>query len=164
LYTVPAVPPNDTGLERTAFEAATRNLAQQADELNQMRSRTGTLLAAGSITASFLGAQTLGGGPPGLFGALALVAFVGFLFPCIYVLLPKRGFMFSINATVLYESLFEIRDQPAEYYRRLTYWLEGVWQGNQTGIDSLTRFFFCAAILLMAEIGSWAVALRSTLG
>jgi hypothetical protein len=153
----------DSGLERTAYDAATSALAGQADELNQMRSRTGTLLAAGSITTSFLGAQTLSHGRLGVFGGLALVTFVGFLLPCIYVLLPKRNFIFSINGTVLYEALYEFRNDPPEYYRRLTYWLEGFWDHNQGKIESLTRFFFWGATFLTAQIVLWTLALRSTL-
>ena len=154
---------DDAGLERTAYEAALRALAEQADELDQLRSRTGTLLAVGSITASFLGAQAIGHGPVGLFGSLAMAAFVGFLLPCIYILLPKSGFTFSINAGVLYESLYEFREQPSEYYRRLAYWLEGFWGGNQQKIEVMARYFFGAALFLAAQIALWALALRHTL-
>lgn len=45
-----------------------------------------------------------------MFGSVALIAFVGFLLPCVYVLLPKRGFVFSISGTVLYENLFAYRE------------------------------------------------------
>jgi hypothetical protein len=154
---------DSAALEKTAYEAALRALAGQADEFNQMRSRTGTLLAAGSITTSFLGAQAVGHGPLGFFGGAALVAFVSFLLPCIYVLLPKRDFIFSISGTVLYENLYEFRREPAEFYRRLTYWLQGFWEHNQQKIESVTRFFLWGAISLTAQIALWALALRATL-
>jgi hypothetical protein len=128
-----------------------------------MRSRTGTLLAAGSITTSFLGAQTLSHGPLDAFGSLALAAFVGFLFPCVYVLLPKDNFRFSVSGAVLYERLYEFRDEPAEYYRRLTYWLDSNWQENQAKMNALTRYFLLGAVFLTAQIVFWAVALGATL-
>jgi hypothetical protein len=40
---------------------------------------------------------------------------------CIYVLLPKRGFVFSLNATTMYETLFEIGEDEEEVHRRMIY-------------------------------------------
>ena len=158
------MPQQDMSLEKVAYEAACRALSSQEDELNQLRSRTGTLLAAGSITASFLGAQTLGHGSGlGTLGALALVAFVCFMLPSIYVLLPKEGFIFSLNGTILYEELYAFRDDPAEYYRRLTYWLEGFWDLNDEKTQTLTQSFFAAAAFLATGVVLWALALRTTL-
>jgi hypothetical protein len=41
------------------------------------------------------------------------------------VLLPKREFVFSVNAITQFEALFEIGDDDDEVKRRLIYWLEG---------------------------------------
>src|SRR5437588_4687374 len=93
-------------VEELAYETSVRALQDQAGEINQLRSQTGTLLAAGSTTASFLGAQTLShGGKLGAWGWLALAAFAISTFAAIYVLLPKSGLVFSLNADVLYDEL-----------------------------------------------------------
>jgi hypothetical protein len=42
-------------LEQTAYEIAVRTLAQQENAVNELRARTGTLLTASSLVASFLG-------------------------------------------------------------------------------------------------------------
>jgi hypothetical protein len=107
----------DGPIERLAYEAALRAMQDQSAELNQLRAQTGTLLAAGSITASFLGAQTLSkSGELGTFGGTALVAFVLSTLAAIYVLLPKAGLVFSLNAPVLYEGLVD-EDEPDEPVR-----------------------------------------------
>ena len=42
-------------LERIAYEAALRSLDKQETLLNELRARTGLILAAASVAASFLG-------------------------------------------------------------------------------------------------------------
>ena len=46
-------------LEQLAYDVATRALAEQDAEIDEIRSRTGTLLAAVSLVASFLGGRAL---------------------------------------------------------------------------------------------------------
>jgi len=149
-------------LERLAYESALRSMEDQAGELNQLRAQTGTLLAAGSITASFLGAQTLGkAGELGTFGSVALVAFVVSTLAAIYVLLPKANLVFSLNVPILYENLFG-EDEP-DVHRTLAYWLEDYWQTNRSKMDVMVIWFFVAAGALTAEVVCWALALRGTL-
>jgi hypothetical protein len=65
------------------------------------------LLAASSVTAPFLGGQTIQHtGELGSLGALALISLAVSVLACVYVLLPKSGFVFSLNAVTVYESLF----------------------------------------------------------
>jgi hypothetical protein len=59
-------------LAEIAYESAVRALGQQEAALNELRGRTGTLLAAEALTTSFLGAagdraDALGSGPQGPF-------------------------------------------------------------------------------------------------
>jgi hypothetical protein len=62
-------------LAELSYEAAVRALDLQERGVEQLRARTGTLLAASSLTASFLGAQTIqhAGGLQTL-GSLALIS------------------------------------------------------------------------------------------
>jgi hypothetical protein len=46
-------------LAELSYEAAVRALDLQERAIEQLRARTGTLLAASSLTASFLGAQAI---------------------------------------------------------------------------------------------------------
>jgi hypothetical protein len=151
-------------LERLAYETALRALKDQSEELDQLRTRTGTLLAASSLTSSFLGAAALSHGSNiGTLGTLALVAFVVSILPSIYLLNPKKNLVFSISGPVVYESLLEVRNDDAEIHRRLAYWLEEYWQDNRNKIEKLTPWFAVASIALVIEIVLWVLALQGTL-
>lgn len=128
-----------------------------------MRARTGILLAASSLTASFLGAQTIQHESGlSLLAGLALISLAVSVLLCVYVLLPKQVFEFSLDAPQVYESLFDLRDDE-EIRRRLAYWLEEFWQRNQERIEELGRYFFAAALALIAQLVFWTLALASNI-
>jgi hypothetical protein len=119
-------------LSGLSYDAAVRALDLQERAIEQLRARTGTLLTASSITASFLGAQAIQhANGLGVLGVLALVSLACSIGLCVYVLLPKKGFLFSVSATTMYEELFEYADDEGEVQRRLVYWLEEFWKANQ---------------------------------
>ena len=87
-----------------AYEASLRSIDQQQKLLEEIRSRTGILLAAASLSASFLGARAFelqGVGPLSL---LALGALVTTLVTGIVILVPRQEFVFSLSGTVLYDA------------------------------------------------------------
>ena len=147
-----------------SYQAGVRALDLQERAVEQLRSRTGTLLAASSLTASFLGAQTIQhASGVGVLSGLALIALAASIGLCVYVLLPKKGFIFSVTAPQVYESLFEFRADDEEVQRRLAYWLETYWKDNQAKIDDLGRYFFAAAIALIFQLLFWSWALASNI-
>jgi hypothetical protein len=93
-------------LEQTTYELALRALAQQEHALTEIRARTGTLLTASSLIASFLGAQAIARNGLNLWIVLALVAFGVSVVLSVYVLLPKEGLIFALDAPETYEGLF----------------------------------------------------------
>lgn len=151
-------------LAELSYDAGVRALDLQERAVEQLRARTGILLAASSLTASFLGAQTIQheSGLSVLSG-LALVSLAASVLLCVYVLLPKRVFEFSLNAPQVYETLFELRNDEEEVRRRLAYWLEEFWQRNQDRIDELGRYFFTAAVALILQLVFWTFALASNI-
>jgi hypothetical protein len=130
-----------------------------------LRARTGILLAASSVTTSFLGAETIqhahGIGP---LGALALAALCGSIGLSLYVLIPKRGLTFGLGGRETYESLIEIADDEEEVHRRLAYWLTELWAENQAEIDGLDRLYIGAALALMLQLVLWSVTLTGIVG
>ena len=92
-------------LAELSYDAGVRALDLQERAVEQLRARTGILLAASSLTASFLGAQTIQH-ESGLsvLGGLALISLAASVLLCVYVLLPKQVFEFSLNAPQVYES------------------------------------------------------------
>jgi hypothetical protein len=139
--------------ERLAYEAAQRALDKQERLLEELRSRTGLLLAAASLAASFLGREAFGGDPKRGLAMLAVVAFLVAVGASVYVLLPKRNkFVFALVGAGLYEGLYAVRDDLAEVYRRLAYDLDRFWEGNDEELQKLLRSFRLAAGALAGEI------------
>ena len=66
-----------------------------------------------------------------MLAAVALAAFVASMVACVYILVPRRGkFVFSISGPVLYEGLYDEREDLGEVHRRLAYALQGFWDDN----------------------------------
>jgi len=122
--------------ERLAYDAAVRALDKQERLLEELRARTGTLLAASAVAASFLGRAAFADPPSDLVAVLALIAFVVSIGASVYVLTPREGFVFSQAGPALYEGLYAIREDLAEVYRRLAYHLLDDGESTQASRES----------------------------
>ena len=146
-------------LEHAAHQIAVRALGQQEEALNELRARTGTLLTAASLIASFLGGQALAREGLSVWIVLALLAFGVSVVLCIYVLLPKDGLVFALDAPETYEALYGVHEDEQEVDRRLAYWLQSFREKNHPTVKRLTRTFELAGFALLAEIIFLAVGL-----
>jgi hypothetical protein len=146
-------------LEQEAHRIAAHALQQQEQALTELRTRTGTLLTAASLIASFLGGQALAREGLSVWIILALVAFGISVVLCIYVLLPKDGLIFAVDAPEAYEALYGVREDDDEVDRRLAYWLQSFREENHPTVQRLTRAFELAGFALLAEIGLLALSL-----
>lgn len=139
--------------ERLAYEAAQRSLEIQERLVDELRNRTGLLLAAASLAASFLGREAFDGKPNRLLALLALLTFLVAVAASVYVLLPKKdAFVFSLFGAGLYEGLYAVRDDLAEVYRRMAYDLDGFWESNDDELQGLLKMFRIAAGALTVEV------------
>ena len=147
------------GLERLAYELSLQALGQQEGALNELRARTGILIAATSIVASFLGARAAEAGSRAWLNVLALAAFAVSILASSYVLLPRQGLVFSLSGSALLEAESEDPEGLHETYRRLSYWLDGYRRANGDRIGRLTVGFGVAAIALVVQAILWTVNL-----
>lgn len=138
-------------LAQLAFEASLRALDKQEQLLEEVRARTGLLLAASSVGASFLGEPALDSGELAL-AIPALVAFAASTAASIYVLLPKRQLVFSLVGSRVYEELYALRSDLHEIHRRLAYDLDRFWDANDVTMARLFRVFRLAVVALAVEI------------
>jgi hypothetical protein len=145
--------------EKLAYEAALRGLDKQEGLLEELRTRTGVLLAASSLAASFLGQQAFQNPSPRGLAITALVAFVGSIAASVFILLPKKNLIFAEAGAGLYEGLYAFRNDMPEVYRRLAYDLDLFWDSNDKKIKWLTRAYTVAASALVIEILSLAALL-----
>jgi hypothetical protein len=150
-------------LEQIAYDSGLRALDKQEKVLEELRARTGILLAASSLAASLLGGQALDDLHPVAVAVAALVAFVLSLSASLYVLMPRQGFVFALKGPAVYEELFAFRDDPDELHRRLAYDLQRFWDNNDDLLGPVRRAFRIAALSLVVEVIALAVLASDTL-
>jgi hypothetical protein len=151
-------------LAKLSYQAAIRALDVQERGVEQLRSRTGTLLAASSLTASFLGAETIQRtGGVGVLGALALFSLAASIALSVFVLLPRSELVFSLSGALMLEALYGAQADDEELHRSLVYWLDAYWSGNEDQIEDLGRYFIAASALLALQLALWAWALTASI-
>jgi hypothetical protein len=153
----------DNSLEQLAFDASMRSLDKQERLLEELRARTGLLLAASSLAVSFVGRPVFQDADTVVL-VLGLVAFAISIAASVYVLLPKPAkFVFSLEGSAVYEELYEFQEDMPEVYRRLTYDLDRFWEENDEVLTRLLRWFQVAAAALAAEVILLLLSLSGTL-
>jgi hypothetical protein len=147
-------------LARTAYELAARGLADQKGTLDDLRSRTGTLIAAGALAASFLGGRALDDVGFDVLSSFALGSFLVSLVLAGWILWPGEAMTFSASGTRLYDEAF---DQPeSEIYRRLAYWLDEMREANGPALGRLAVRFQIALAAVFVAITLWAIAIATS--
>ena len=144
------------GLARLAYELSKSLLERQERVMDELRARTGILLAASSIAASFLGAQAARG-ETGVLTFLAVGMFVISVAAATYVLLPKPNLIFALRGSVLFEEESQQRLPLDETHRRLAYWLEGFHAANQVAVDRLFTWFRVATLAVLLQVVLWVM-------
>jgi hypothetical protein len=138
-------------LAELAYEASLRRLDKQERLLEELRARTGLLLAAASLAASFLGRPALDADPV-LLAGLALLAFAFSMGASLFVLMPKKNLVFAVIGSSVYEELYEFRGELSEVHRRLAYDLDRFWKANDQLMQRVFNAFRLAAWALAAEV------------
>lgn len=130
--------------------------------IDSLRTRAGVLLSAAAITTSFLGAQALNDGGPGVATWLALACFAGLAIAVLMILLPHR-MEFTANPANVIESYVETPEplSVAEIHRDLSLHMHKSYADNLAGQAQLAFRFQLAGILLTVEVILWIVDLAS---
>jgi hypothetical protein len=153
----------ENSLAHLSFEASLRSLDKQERLLDELRARTGLLLAASSLATSFVGRPVFQEADTVVL-VLGLVAFAISIAASVYVLVPKPAkFVFSLEGSAVYEQLYEFEDDLDEIYRRLTYDLDRFWEENDDVMTRMLRWFQVAAVALAAEVMLLLAALSGKL-
>jgi hypothetical protein len=143
--------PTDNG--EVILAEARRAIDFQHSSLNELRSRTGLVLAAASVSASFIGSGVVGTGRQlGFLGGLALVAFVIAIASCIRVLMPAQGWWFATSPKTLIEDWVETDRGESSMTLHLARCLEDHHDRNRAKLDDLFIWFQIAAVSVAAEV------------
>jgi hypothetical protein len=144
---------DETGVERLAYDLSVDEVRRQERALDELRARTGTVLTASSIVASFLGSSAVLRHGHVLLTALGFAAFAVSIAASAYVLLPKKGLIFTFRGSAL---LREEESVPlAELHRRISYWLDDYYDANQDTIERLYGAFRVATFAVLIEAMMW---------
>jgi hypothetical protein len=146
-------------LETTAYELARAALSQQESALVELRSRTGTLLSASSIAASFLGARAIERAGLGVLTVLALASFAASVLLSVYALVPKRGLRFAIGGSEALHLLDRDHLDELALMRRLTVWLDDLRVVNERAVRRVTLAVTAASLMLAAEVVFFGLSL-----
>lgn len=145
-------------LAQLTYEQAQKALEQQERQVNELRQRTGTLLGAAALTASFFGAAALGRDGVAAPVVLAGIALVITVLSGLYVLYPHE-LTFASDARRLYDDLAPDKDDPDRLHLRLAFGLRDAREQNGQRVDSLAGCLAIAAIALVIQIACWTWAL-----
>jgi hypothetical protein len=140
------------------YAAAVRTLDQQADVVESIRTRAGTLLSAASIATAFLAGFAIRKHDGlSLWTGLASGAFGVVVGLCLAILLPTRGWTFRFNAQKLVANCLDV-DPPvplAKMHRDLSIQMEKWSQKNKGKLDTAFILFWAASIALAVEVAFW---------
>lgn len=131
-------------VDQLAYDASQRTLDKQERVVEELRGRTGTLLAAAALAVSLLGGATLRATGSPILLAIALVAFLATVLLCLRTLSPAPELRFTLTG----ELILRRRDSglsASQLWIQLVHDLERIADRNAAIIVGLRRSYRLAA-------------------
>lgn len=141
--------------EEVAYDVSVRSIERQYSALTNLRTRAGTLLAAGALVASFLGAEAISRNAGSVWSglvALGLVALVAVLALVLAILWP-HPFTFSMSASKILEDYAE-KDPPTpvpELLSDLAKFHDGHHDANEVELKRMMDWMRLASFAVVVE-------------
>lgn len=161
MNTMPADPSSDG--YSLAYSEARRGLEDQERSVVELRARAGALIAAAAITTSFFGGQTLVRHDISAAAWVAIGCFVFLGFAVLLVLWPHRDWEFSLAPDQFIATYLEpVDEEPLALHlieRDLALHMGRSAELNRRQLGIPMTVFRVGAILLVAEVLAWVVAL-----
>jgi len=150
-------------LEEIAYEAGRDALADQEALVAGVRQRTGTLLAAHALVASFLGATTIRETGLEAWGWIALGSLVLGLVAAAILLAPWN-LKFSVDAKQLYDELYEQAAAEAEadtlgWLAAAGYGYQALREENSGRVKWMSRISGALGVLMVVQTLAWLAGL-----
>jgi hypothetical protein len=151
-------------LEDITYEAGRHALADQESLVSGIRQRTGTLLAAHALVASFLGAAAIRARGLHPLGWLAIVALVLGLGTAAALLAPWR-LKFAVDARKLYDQLYPQAFAEADadqlgWLAAAGYGYQALREENACRVRIMSVLSGALGILMIAQTLLWLAALE----
>jgi hypothetical protein len=155
-YTATVPPEPDPRVEIT-LAMAQGQLAAQMSAVDELRSRVGTLIGAGSIATGFLAGQALNtthGVPAGAW--LGMGAAFALILACAWILKPREWAGQAVDTTIMLE---DIRNWPDEsiddFRRRMTGYARREFTTNRPRLERLYWVLSVALGFLCLDFAGW---------
>jgi hypothetical protein len=150
-------------LEEITYEAGRAALADQESLVSGIRQRTGTLLAAHALVASFLGATTVRAQGLHALGWLAMAALVLGLVAAATLLSPWR-LKFAIDARELYKDLYpqaaaEAETEALGWLATAGYSYQALREENAPKVRRMSQLSGVLGVLMVVQTLAWLAAL-----
>lgn len=151
-------------LEEIAYEAGRDALSDQESVVSGVRLRTGTLLAAQALVASFLGGTAIKAHGFHRWEWAAVVALVLGLILAAVVLAPWK-LKFAVDARDLYAELYpqaaaEAPHDTLGWLAAAAFTYQDLRAENAARVRSMSRLSAALGVLMVAQTVLWLVALR----
>jgi hypothetical protein len=144
-------------IERLSFELTQKALAEQERALAGLRTCASIVLAAASITGSFLGAK-IGHGSLDATGIAAMISFGLCLASSIWVLLPHSFVLCFPGEALLAMSAQGRLGGVMGAYRAVSVWVNPYLRANNEKIAGLSSWLTVSCVLLTAEVLLWIIS------
>jgi hypothetical protein len=154
-------------VEGVIYDEAQRGLALQPVLLNELRARTGTLLAVTTATTSILGVIVVKDDELGFWGLLALAAFLAVVACCLAILSPHRKWTFTEGAADMTATYCDgKRDDGSDWTidavrRDLALHMENHADDAMGAMGAMQGLFIAAGIGLAVEVACWLIEFSS---
>jgi hypothetical protein len=150
-------------LEEIAYEAGRAALADQETLVSGVRQRTGTLLAAHALVASFLGATTIRATGFDVWAWLAVIALVLGLVVAGILLAPWE-LKFAVDARQLYDELYEEAASEAKagtlgWLASAGYGYQALREENAPKVQRMSRMSGSLGVLMVLQTLAWLTGL-----
>jgi hypothetical protein len=153
-------------LEEIAYEAGRAALADQEALVAGVRQRTGTLLAAHALVASFLGATTIRETGFDAWAWLAVTSLVLGLVAAAILLAPWK-LKFAVDARKLYNDLYEQAAAEADagtlgWLASAGYLHQALREENTARVRRMSRISGALGVLMVVQTLAWLAGLAVT--
>jgi hypothetical protein len=150
-------------LEQVAYEAGGRALADQESLVAGIRQRTGTVVAAHALVASFLGSTTLQSHGLSAFCWIALATLLLGLIVAAVLLGPWQ-LRFAVNARTIYDRLYaqaamEAPTGTLSWLAEAGFIQQSLHEENATRVRRMSWLSGALAALMVSQTLAWLTAL-----
>jgi hypothetical protein len=145
---------------KLAYDESIRGLNLQSTAVDELRSRTGVLIAAATVASAFLGSAALARHPASYWAnILGLLAFIAVIGLSLGVLWPSEDWEFVYDPEVLDEDYFVREVEVTEMCRAMSLGNAGSHHENQGKLNGRFKLFRLASIALLLDILLWLVGI-----